>query len=38
MGRGSFLSSMKRVGQALQVRLEIDRLFDQAEQAGDRLR
>jgi endonuclease/exonuclease/phosphatase family metal-dependent hydrolase len=32
---GSFISSMKRVGQALQVRLEIDRLFDQAEQAGD---
>jgi endonuclease/exonuclease/phosphatase family metal-dependent hydrolase len=32
---GSFISSMKRVGQALQVRLEIDRLFDQAELAGD---
>ena len=32
---GSFISSMKRVGQALQVRLEIDRLFDQARQAGD---
>jgi Endonuclease/Exonuclease/phosphatase family len=32
---GSFISSMKRVGQALQVRLEIDRLFDQAEQTGD---
>jgi endonuclease/exonuclease/phosphatase family metal-dependent hydrolase len=32
---GSFISSMKRVGQALQVRLEIDRLFDQAAQAGD---
>jgi hypothetical protein len=26
---------MKRVGQALQVRLEIDRLFNEAEQAGD---
>jgi hypothetical protein len=26
---------MKRVGQALQVRLEIDRLFAEAEQAGD---
>ena len=32
---GSFISSMKRVGQALQVRLEIDRLFDQAGQTGD---
>jgi len=32
---GSFISSMKRVGQALQVRLELDRLFDQADQAGD---
>jgi predicted extracellular nuclease len=32
---GSFISSMKRVGQALQVRLEIDRLFDQAQLAGD---
>jgi endonuclease/exonuclease/phosphatase family metal-dependent hydrolase len=32
---GSFISSMKRVGQALQVRLELDRLFDQTEQAGD---
>ena len=31
---GFFISSMKRVGQALQVRLELDRLFDQAEQAG----
>jgi endonuclease/exonuclease/phosphatase family metal-dependent hydrolase len=31
---GSFISAMKRVGQALQVRLEIDRLFDQAAQAG----
>jgi predicted extracellular nuclease len=32
---GSFISSMKRLGQALQVRLEIDRLFDQAGLAGD---
>jgi predicted extracellular nuclease len=32
---GSFISSMKRVGQALQVRLEIDRLFDQDGQTGD---
>jgi endonuclease/exonuclease/phosphatase family metal-dependent hydrolase len=32
---GSFISSMKRVGQALQVRLEIDQLFTLAEQAGD---
>jgi predicted extracellular nuclease len=32
---GAFISSMKRVGQALQVRLEIDRLFNEAEQAGD---
>ena len=32
---GSFISSMKHVGQALQVRLEIDRLFDQAGQTGD---
>ena len=32
---GSFISSMKRAGQALQVRLEIDRLFDQAGQTGD---
>jgi endonuclease/exonuclease/phosphatase family protein len=27
---GSFLSSMKRVGQALQIRMEIDRIFDTA--------
>ena len=32
---GSFISSMKRVGQALQVRIEIDGLFTKAEQAGD---
>jgi endonuclease/exonuclease/phosphatase family metal-dependent hydrolase len=31
---GFFISSMKRVGQALQVRLELDRLFTQADQAG----
>jgi endonuclease/exonuclease/phosphatase family metal-dependent hydrolase len=31
---GFFISSMKRVGQALQVRLELDRLFTEAEQAG----
>ena len=30
----SFISSMKRVGQALQVRLEIDRLFDEAGDAA----
>jgi predicted extracellular nuclease len=32
---GFFISSMKRVGQALQVRLELDRLFTEAAQAGD---
>jgi endonuclease/exonuclease/phosphatase family metal-dependent hydrolase len=32
---GYFISSMKRVGQALQVRLELDRLFDEPEQAGN---
>jgi endonuclease/exonuclease/phosphatase family metal-dependent hydrolase len=31
---GFFISSMKRVGQALQVRLELDRLFTEADQAG----
>lgn len=32
---GSFISSMKRVGQALQVRMEVDDLFDRAAAAGE---
>lgn len=31
---GSFISSMKRLGQALQIRLEIDAIFDTDAQAG----
>lgn len=31
---GSFISSMKRVGQALQLRMEVDDLFDRADAAG----
>jgi endonuclease/exonuclease/phosphatase family metal-dependent hydrolase len=31
---GYFISSMKRVGQAIQLRREIDSIFDEAEQSG----